>query len=103
MTRLFVPRSSAPRHLVTSLSPRSGASSPCTVVAAGPGRGVVERDKEVDVEDLILDNESRRSLMQSNTRGITQIAASRRAAARHGRTSTLVSYLLHIMSDELSQ
>ena len=43
------------------------------------GHGRVGRE-DYDVEDLILDNESRRTM----TRGIAQLAASRRAA-RHGR------------------
>ena len=97
-----------PSTLLTSLSPRSdGASSPAagqnTLNHGGHGlhphddhkldqlsdhkveqadhggHGRVGRE-DYDVEDLILDNESRRTM----TRGIAQLAASRRAT-RHGR------------------
>jgi len=91
-TRLFVLRSTAvtdasrhrPSRLFASLSLRSGASSPTTVVAAPPAPGGRHDDHGLgreadDVEDLILDNESRRTVM-NGTRGIAQLAASRRAA-----------------------
>ena len=107
--RLFVLRSTAisdasrerPTRLLESLGPRSGGSSPTTVIAAAPahrhdghgldddcghdghddGHGLGREDE--DVEDLILNNESRRTMMNS-TRGVAQLAASRRGT-RHPR------------------
>ena len=102
-TRLFVHRSTAgvsgagsrdgsrdhrPSGPVLSVSPRSDASSPPpSVVVPPPSRqpagghlvgGAAAADDD-DVEDLILDNESRRTVI-NNTRGIAQLAASRRAS-----------------------
>ena len=140
--RLFVARSTAvtdvphecPSTLLTSVSPRSGASSPSTSVVVPPGglchgnrglsgasspstsvvvppgprrgdRGLGHVSREdFDVEDLILDSESRRTMIQS-TRGVAQLAASRRAATRNTRPVlttyvTLPSLPLHSASSQ---
>jgi hypothetical protein len=98
--KLFAPRKTASDDLgvgsafLTQVSPRSSADTPVSVVPSmrPDGRfrgdyGGADTHRADEIEDLILDGESRKTMMHG-TRGIAQLAAHRRANRNNDKNNS---------------